>query len=656
MALLRNNVFCHSRESGNPESIDSINVLDLRFRRDDTFGVFRNSAIIVLSDNKFECLQIFLYCWIKNLKTLVFTSGSYSLMKGMLARIFFLRQYLNKSVEKSDCCVGVHKGIWYEINDASIELTEKFYDCQSKKINRLINYYDGILRTNKFAAFIKKIISFHIFALLKELHLVKLAGFNNEHIVMVKNPISEFIVQYMESKYSVKYKIKWITSAGSLFSLGVYYGWLFWEVMRRGVVFNKNKDEYKLSKEAVWGFYRATLSDDMIIDGDRFQTKDMIMLGFCPGNRYCEKVYQEVKKRGFNAVMVSKAKINFNKNILNLLFFYVIVPFKVYLTLFFKQQAYLFYYIFVFHRQSFSIEILMNLYRIKCHISTKDHDDVAATIIFNKYGTKCALFHWSDITVYKAYNFAFLAHNIFFAWGDKHYDSNSDNYFVDKKINIGCIYKKAYNKAVKNKENIIARIGSFKQKHKTVLFCDNSFNNSIEYVEHFFLEYLEIIDEFCKRNKDVNVLLKAKNEEVSVVANLHDKRTQYNEIWRKLINYDNFTYFHPLKWSVEEILVVSDICINMGMNTPSTIALICGKNALYYETTGNNSHPFSMKYRNEIVFEDKELLLRQMDNILKGKFKCQDVISEHDLREYDAFADDNALERLRKNLYELTLS
>ena len=47
LALLRNNVFCHSCESGNPEPIDSINVLDPRFRRDDTFGVFRNSAIFI---------------------------------------------------------------------------------------------------------------------------------------------------------------------------------------------------------------------------------------------------------------------------------------------------------------------------------------------------------------------------------------------------------------------------------------------------------------------------------------------------------------------------------------------------------------------------------------------------------------------------------
>lgn len=33
---------------------------------------------------------------------------------------------------------------------------------------------------------------------------------------------------------------------------------------------------------------------------------------------------------------------------------------------------------------------------------------------------------------------------------------------------------------------------------------------------------------------------------------------------------------------------------------------------------------------------------------------CRDVISGREIREYDAFDDDNALERLRDNLYELT--
>ncbi len=56
------------------------------------------------------------------------------------------------------------------------------------------------------------------------------------------------------------------------------------------------------------------------------------------------------------------------------------------------------------------------------------------------------------------------------------------------------------------------------------------------------------------------------------------------------------------------------------------------------------------------MFDDKELLFRQADNILNSNFNCRDIISEAEIRGYDAFKDDKALERLRDNLYKLTLS
>ena len=79
-----------------------------------------------------------------------------------------------------------------------------------------------------------------------------------------------------------------------------------------------------------------------------------------------------------------------------------------------------------------------------------------------------------------------------------------------------------------------------------------------------------------------------------------------------------------------------------------------GKNGFYFDDTGNRYHPFAEKYKDILVFEDKNLLFRQLSNILDGRFSCRDVVSERTLREYDAFADDNAVERMVGNLYELT--
>ena len=61
----------------------------------------------------------------------------------------------------------------------------------------------------------------------------------------------------------------------------------------------------------------------------------------------------------------------------------------------------------------------------------------------------------------------------------------------------------------------------------------------------------------------------------------------------------------PAEVGVTEVIAISDINITMGMASPSTIALLCGKTGLYYDTTGNDYHPFTKKYRNKVVFDNK---------------------------------------------------
>lgn len=311
----------------------------------------------------------------------------------------------------------------------------------------------------------------------------------------------------------------------------------------------------------------------------------------------------------------------------------------------------------MFHKSAFPIELFMNLYHIKCHISTKDWGDIEETIILNKYGAKNVIFHWSDLTIFKAYSLAFAAHNIYFVWGDIHYDYHSINHFIDEKVNIGCIFKKEYNKAFGNKENIMAREPKLKKRTKTVTFFDNSIDNEGCFPVRLYLMYLEIIREFCRKNKDINVLLKAKSGEkymLKQMKNNLEHLDQYEKIRAGLFNCDNFKYLSPLKWSMEDAIAVSDICVTMLVRSPSTVALICGKNALYYDDTGNIYHPFAVNHRNTIVFEDKNLLFEQINKILNREFDCRDIISEKEIRDYDAFIDDNSFERIRDNLHELT--
>ena len=606
--------------------------------------------ILIFGRNKFERLNIILWCLIRNRRLIILGTN----FSSSLTSIPWIKRYINKNAEVHKICLEDYKGLIYEIHVETVDLATKFYNKIIRNDNKIVTYYNRILNTSKFEAYIKREISDHIFILLKAFHLIRLSDLKENMILVSKNPINKFLIQYMEEKYGVKYKIKKVSSPLEIFILCAYYGWLFIEFIKRGFVFNKDRKGYKISHEATLGFYQKTLKDDLVIDGIRFKKNDMLLLEF--NNQNCGHVntLEQVKKEGFDLASVPGLRININKNIFNVLFFYFIVPLRIYFQLLLSKELYLFYYIFLFHRRCFPVEILMNSYRLKCNISSVNYDDNVTTIILNKYGAKNVIYNWSDLAVFKGYSFAFCAHNVYFTWGDIHHDFHSAYTFIDKKINIGCIFKKEYNKAVYNKERIIGEKLNIKKSGKIVTFFDNTFDESLHLTPRFFIKYLKIVEEFCISNKSISVLLKPKGGREAVLTSLGRDVGQYIKIWDNLLSFNNFIYLNPLEFCFEEALAVSDACVSMGLNSPSMVALICGKNALYFDDTGNRYHPFANKYKDILVFEDKNLLFRQLNNILDGKFNCGDVVGEKTLREYDAFVDDNAAERMINYLYELT--
>ncbi len=560
----------------------------------------------------------------------------------------------NKFVEY-DKNISGFEGLWYQIHESTIRLTKEFYDKNVNRFATALNYLNKKLSTDKFEAFLKKRISEQIFALLRTIHLAKNLG-KESTLILKDDRINRYVVDKFKHQFTGHVKVIFFNNFTNIFFFLYYWAWLIKELVRRGVVVGKARPYFKLSTESCAGFHRKVDRDDILIDGKYFTNDDILLYQFYNKNTIRNRVFNAAKERGFHTVSACNIPFNIRSNFLKVLGLYFLTPLFLYSKLLFTKQSYLFYKFLYFFKRTFSLEVFLNRYRIGCNISFIDYDDIAETIILNKYGTQNVIFHWSDLTVYKTTDYAFIAHNIYFIWGDIHYDYHSENYFVDKKISIGCIFKNEYSKAVKNKESTIARIANFKRGKKIVTFFDTSFADYSLFTQSSILEYLMLISEFCKKNKEINVLLKAKKEMTYAERITDSYYGQFKKIWDQLTSFDNFNYLSPLEWGIEEIIAVSDVCINMGLNSPSTIALICGKDALYFDLNNNNCHPFAKKYKDVIVLKDKSLLFKQIDNILNGKFKCRDVISEQEIREYDTFDDDKALERLRSNLYELTLS
>ena len=52
----------------------------------------------------------------------------------------------------------------------------------------------------------------------------------------------------------------------------------------------------------------------------------------------------------------------------------------------------------------------------------------------------------------------------------------------------------------------------------------------------------------------------------------------------------------------------------------------------------------------------QELLFEQINNLINNKFTCKKLIGEDEIRKYDAFGDDKALDRVIDEIYKVTVN
>jgi len=155
---------------------------------------------------------------------------------------------------------------------------------------------------------------------------------------------------------------------------------------------------------------------------------------------------------------------------------------------------------------------------------------------------------------------------------------------------------------------------------------------------------------------DCEIIFKAKNSRKDILRSFFDERR--SNIYLEKINYllknKRFNYFDNT-FPIESFIPVSDIVVDMGLSSPSTIALISGKEAIYFDLTGNDQHPF-VKYKNKVVFDDKRLLIEQIKAILEKKDSVFNYIDRDLLHKYESCKDQKALERLISEIYKETIS
>ena len=544
--------------------------------------------------------------------------------------------------------IGEIKGLYYGISLKAIDLAESYYKQHLENLY-FLSFLNKSMRTDKFSCYIKKELSYHFFDILSSLYLMKESS-NGNNIIIINSLPNKFVLDRYFDDNKITFQICWVKCNFLRFFLPVILIISFLKkLFTNGFAFC-DRVNTRIYKYAVWGTTRPALRDDFIIDDLNFG-KDDIVFYTNPSDKASKSAGKQLTIKGYSLIDINNCKLNIKNGFLDFINIFLVHPLILSIVLFYENTGYLIEEMLKFYRVSFPHFLFLSNFNVNCHISTSDHGEIAETILMNRFGCKNILYHWGDMTVGKEVQHAYTVHNVYYTWGPIHNDFQHENYYHDKVEVVGCIFLRSYFNALIRKEQ-----SRKSNKRKTILICDTSFSNTIEFTEDCYLDYLDLAINMMHELTDVDFIFKPKGASQSVMSlfTSEERKRLYLEKMDYLLNDDRF-FYHDHNIQLETLIASSDLVVNMGMNSPATIALILGKEAVYYDTTGNDMHPFT-KYKNQVVFDNKRMLIDHVKDVLNNKKSAFEYIDTDLLNQYEPYKDSNAIDRLIFSIHKETVT
>lgn len=545
--------------------------------------------------------------------------------------------------------LAAYGSLWYETVRESTDLAEAIFPGVASR-NKALSFYKRYFRSEKWEAFLKRWVCHNVFTLFKQLHLIRMNGGSDICIYMVQDPISKQVIDHFQNKYSTRFRIKYIKPFYGL-TLFYYYIKIVINIFQRGLDIGRKRQRFLLSKEAAWGLTNKAMRDDILIDGDKFKKEDIVFWHDGTNDKQITDTLRSLQLNGYHTVDISKLKIQLGSNIGRGIYFYFLAPLFLYFQCLFECNAYLFFLIPSFQLSVWPWEIFLNKYEVKVNVSLQDWNGVPETLIFNKYHAGNVIFHWSDMTSFPFYNHALTAFNTYFVWGPIHYEwQGMKKRYDDEVVPVGCVFNDSYRAVVNQKRSLRHSLG-LSENDRIVAFFDNSCNDEWFITTKTFFSFVDMVLDYAKKHVDVKVIIKPKKRGEWGAGLKDSDKKKYVVIQEKYGKQSNLTFLDALEWSIEKVMLISDVCVGMGMTSAGTLALILGKESLYFDDTDNQYHPFSKKYRGKFIFSEKEGLIRKIDEILYNNVSVRTLISDEELRRFDSIPESGVINRIRTHLY-----
>jgi hypothetical protein len=540
--------------------------------------------------------------------------------------------------------IGEVPGLYLRILEHSAEITRTFCSSRSVYERHLTRLYSQWYRTAKFQNFLILSFAQEIMACCN--HLVLFEINEGKELTLIRGGLEDYVYQSLHRAGVVTFGIRYDGEGRAwLRPLACYLAYLASlakQLITRGCVVGPSARRFKIAKEIADGIYPEWrfLSDDYFVGPGMFAPCDILFY-----NQRFPRLHDRfpaVADKGYYTVDLGRVPFvlcHLRRYIRE----FCVLPLVALITALRYNEAFLLEKFLRFHIVALPYGLLVHRFGIRSHITINDTGDVQAaeTIMLNSCGVTNALYHWSDLNLYHSILHEYDTVNLYFIWGKASLFLFGRNFQVDEIVTTGfhgrAMFATLQPKQIKQR---LARIKPF-QGGKVVAFYNTSFNPDFLFTAGHLKSFLHCIKGFAEAFPDVTVLFKVK----SIEDLLKGPGDVCNDL-RLLEEKPNIIIVDMKDADPLEVIAVSDLNIGMGMNSVVTLALLLGREGLYYNMSEAREHPFYEKYYGTIVFAEELELLGAVKKVLCGSYSAQGIIESADVRWYDAFGDGEELSRL----------
>lgn len=543
----------------------------------------------------------------------------------------------------------------------SADLTDvvcRFYLDQGLAADPFVRGMGEAFATRRFEPFVKKWLTEYLFKLFGVLE--GRAGSPPAPVRLEDNPLHRCAIAAYARRFGAAPEVAWDPPPGPerrLANVLAFVGAVGWQALRNGLRLSAPPPGRKVLREAIWGLEGrgAYFHDDFLVDGKAVRPEDFVLFSreAALGCADRSKARSQARASRYAHFDLPALRMGLGPLLGRVLPLYAGRAAALLLASVRSEHFTLFSSLLSsFAANALPYERVFSNFRVASELGHNyfSSSHVAEAVVCENHGAGYYLLHWSDNSVaVDGFLAAFLGCDAYLPWGRAHLQGGEAG--PARTDPIGYFFKdriRGIRRDPAERARVLAAMG-VPPGGKVVGAFDETFGGEIKMTEGHFLTFWRTMLDLAAAEPGVRVLFKPKG------TYFHDRftdegRRRFDALRAEAAGRPNVTVLDYARWSFIEPIAVSDLVVTQGMTSSSTIALVCGVDALYLDQACYG-HPFAAAFKDRIVFDDPGRLLETARALLRGGSpRPLELIPEPQLRDYDAFDDDRGIERLRERL------